>query len=156
MLAAPIDRLRWLAGFLLVGVAGVIVTCAAGFAGAAAGALSGDSTAELVRTAAVAAGRQVAGASVFLALTALVFTLAPRLTIPVGWSLVVIGITVGLFGPLLGLPEALSNLSPFIATPELDGDALDLRGLWWLVLIIAVGMGASLTLMRRRELASER
>jgi ABC-2 type transport system permease protein len=38
-------------------------------------------------------------------------------------------------------------------TPVLKGDTIDVRGLWWLVGIVAVGWVGSLSLMRRRELA---
>ena len=39
-------------------------------------------------------------------------------------------------------------------TPQLVGDEVDLRGLWWLVGAAAAGALASLTLMRRRELVT--
>ncbi|GAA1995681.1 ABC transporter permease [Microbacterium ulmi] len=155
VLATPTARVRWLADFLIAGVVAVALTCAGGVAGAALGAIGSDAASELIRSAAVAAAGQVVAASVFLVLTALVFTVAPRLTIPLGWTLLVVAIVIGLFGPLLGLSdEVTQTLSPFAVTPQLDGDTIDLRGLPWLLLAVVAGGAASLGLMRRRELAA--
>jgi len=82
-----------------------------------------------------------------------VFVLAPRLTIPLGWTLVVIGLMLGLFGPLFGFPDALVHASPFASAPTVSSDGVDLRGFWWILAALVVGGGAALTLMRRRELA---
>lgn len=154
VLATPVQRVRWLADFVVVGFVAIVLTCAAAFVGAWAGAAGLDNGADLTADAFVAAWGQVAAASVFLVLTALVFTIAPRWTIPLGWTLVTAAIVFGLFGPLLGLPEWVTNLSPFSVAPVPSGDEVDVRGLWWLVLATGVGAAASLALMRRRELAS--
>lgn len=153
VLATPVRRVRWLVDFVIVGFVAIVLTCAAALGGAALGALGGENAGELIRAAAVAAAGQAAAATVFLVLTALVFTIAPRLTIPLGWTLVVVAIVLGLFGPLLGFPETVTNLSPFAVAPGPDGDAVDVRGLWWLLLTIGAGGAASIALMRRRELA---
>lgn len=154
VLASPVQRVRWLADFVVIGFIAIVLTCAAAFAGAWAGAAGLDNGADLTADAFVAAWGQVFAASVFLALTALVFTIAPRWTIPLGWTLITVGIVFGLFGPLLGLPEWVTNLSPFTVAPVPSGTEVDVRGLWWLVLATGVGAAASLSLMRRRELAS--
>ena len=127
---------------------------AAAVAGAALGIAAQDGDAELMRTVLVTAAGQVAAASVFLVVTALAFVLAPRLTIPLGWTLVLLGMTLGLFGPLFQFPEWLVHLSPIAVTPFVDGDEIDLRGLWWLVLAAGAGAVAALNLMRRRQLAA--
>ncbi|WP_426322180.1 ABC transporter permease [Microbacterium sp. E-13] len=154
VLASPVQRVRWLADFVVIGFAAIVLTCATAFAGAWAGAAGLDDGAALTRSAFVAASGQVLAASVFLVLTAVTFTLAPRWTIPLGWTLVTAAIVFGLFGPLLGLPEWVTNLSPFSVAPVPDGDGVDVRGMWWLVLATGIGAVASLSLMRRRELAS--
>ena len=83
----------------------------------------------------------------------LVFVIAPRLTIALGWTLVLLGMMLGLFGPLFGFPDWLTNLSPVAVAPKVEGDEVDLAGLWWLVLATGAGAALSLGLMRRRELA---
>lgn len=154
LLAAPVGRVRWLADYLVVAVIGVVLVIAAAIAGAALGIAGQDGDTDLMRTVLVTGAGQVAAASVFLVVTALAFVLVPRATIPLGWSLVLLGMALGLFGPLFGFPEWLVQASPIAVTPFVDGDAVDLRGLWWLVLATGAGAVASLSLMRRRELAS--
>jgi ABC-2 type transport system permease protein len=100
----------------------------------------------------VAAG-QVVAASVFLVVTALIFVLAPRLTIPLGWTLVVLAMVLGLFGPLFGFPDWLVHIAPIAIAPTVTGDGVDLQGFWWLILAVATIGGAATALMRRRELA---
>lgn len=154
VLAAPVGRLRWLADHLVVGAVAIVLIVLAGVAGAALGLLraEGDS-ATVLRAVWVAAGGQAVAASVFLVVTALVFVLAPRLTIGLGWSIVLVATVVGLFGSLLGMPDRLAHLSPIAAAPHVTGDAVDVAGLWWLCAVVVLGGGAALALMRRRELA---
>lgn len=154
VLSAPVARVRWLADYLVVAGIGVVLVVAAAVGGAALGIAGRDGDWDLMRTVAVTGAGQAVGASVFLVLTALAFVLAPRVTIALGWSLVVVGMTLGLFGPLFGFPEWLVRLSPVAVTPIVDGDVIDLRGLWWLVGVVGAGAVASLGLMRRRELAA--
>jgi len=150
-----VRRVRWLTDFVIIGFIAIVLTCAAAFVGAWAGATGNENGADLTGDAFVAAWGQVIAASVFLVLTALVFTIAPRWTIPLGWTLVTAAIVFGLFGPLLGLPEWVTNLSPFSVAPVPSGSEVDLRGMWWLVLAVGAVGAASLVLMRRRELASD-
>ena len=76
-----------------------------------------------------------------------------RLTIVLGWTLVLVATTLGLFGPLFGMPDWLTNLSPVAVAPKVEGDDVDLAGLWWLLLATTTGIALALGLMRRRELA---
>jgi ABC-2 type transport system permease protein len=152
LLAAPVGRVRWLADYLVVALLAIVLVIAAAIGGAAIGIASQDGDMGLMRTVLVTGAGQVAAASVFLVVTALVFVVLPRLTIAVGWTLVVVGMMLGLFGPLFQFPDWLVHLSPIAVTPLLDGDDIDVRGLWWLLLATGAGAVASLGLMRRREL----
>ncbi|MEV5069852.1 polyketide antibiotic transporter [Microbacterium sp. LMI12-1-1.1] len=152
LLAAPVGRVRWLADYLVVALLAIVLVIAAAIGGAAIGIASQDGDMGLMRTVLVTGAGQVAAASVFLVVTALVFVVLPRLTIAVGWTLVVVGMMLGLFGPLFQFPDELVHLSPIAVTPLLDGDDIDVRGLWWLLLATGAGAVASLGLMRRREL----
>ena len=138
VLATPIDRVRWLADFVLVGFAAIVVILAAGVAGASAGIAANDGDPDLYRSAVTVALGQVVAATVFLVLTAFVFVAAPRWTIPVGWSLVLLAAVIGLFGPIFGMPENVTWFSPVAAAPVPVTDGVDVRGLWWLVGAIAV------------------
>ena len=152
LLAAPVGRVRWLADYLVVALLAIVLVIAAAIGGAAIGIASQDGDMGLMRTVLVTGAGQVAAASVFLVVTALVFVVLPRLTIAVGWTLVVVAMMLGLFGPLFQFPDWLVHLSPIAVTPTMVGDEVDLRGLWWLLLATGVGAAASLALMRRREL----
>lgn len=153
VLSTPVDRARWLADYMVVALVAVILVIAAAVAGAAIGLASNAGDWSLLGDAVVVGAGQVAAASVFLVVTALVFVLAPRLTIPLGWTLVVVGTVLGLFGPLFGLPDDLVHISPFASAPTVSPDGIDARGLWWIVGAVVLAGGAALALMRRRELA---
>lgn len=153
VLATPVGRVRWLADFVIVGVVAVLIVVAAAVVAGWAGVWSNGGDESLYRIVAVAGLGQAVAAAIFAALTALVFVLLPRATTAVAWSLVLLAALLGMFGPLFGLPEWTANLSPFAVTPVVDGNGVDVRGLWWLVLVLAGGAAAALSLMRRRELA---
>lgn len=154
VLATPVGRVRWLADHVIVGTVAVLIVVASAVAAGWAGILSTDADGSLYRIVAVAGLGQAVAASVFTVLTALVFVLVPRATIGLAWTLVLVATMLGMFGPLLGLPDWTANISPFAVTPVVDGDGVDVRGLWWLVLAVAAGAAGSLALMRRRELAT--
>lgn len=155
VLAAAVGRVRWFADYAIVATAGVALVTAAAMGAAYAGLAANDAPAELFRVVTVTGLGQFVAASVFTALTALVFVVAPRATIGVGWALVGVATVLGMFGPLMGMPEGLTSVSPIAVTPVVSHGDADLRGLWWLVLAVVAAAGGALTLMRRRELASD-
>ena len=152
VLAAAVARVRWLADYLVIALIAIVVVVAAAVGGAALGIAGQDGDWDLMQDVLVTGGGQAVAASVFLALTALVFVVAPRLTIVLGWSLVLLATTLGLFGPLFGMPEWLTNLSPVAVAPKVEGDDVDIAGLWWLLAATVGGAALALGLMRRREL----
>ncbi len=154
LLATPINRVRWLGGYLVIGLVALVAVVLAGALGAALGIVGQDGDLALMRDVAVVGGGQIAAASVFLVVTALIFVVVPRATIALGWTLVLLGMVLGLFGPLFGFPAWLTDLSPVGIAPLIEGDTVDVRGLWWLLGAAAVGVIGSLGLMRRRELVS--
>jgi len=154
VLAAPVGRVRWLWAFLLVGLGAALAVCAAAVLGAWLGVQAKGADTSLAWDALVAGAGQLAAAAVFLVLTALVFVLAPRLTIALGWVLVLVALLLGMFGPLFGLPDWVTNLSPVAVTPVATADGIDVKGLWWLLGVVAAGGVLALGLMRRRELAA--
>lgn len=153
VLSSAVGRVRWLWSYVLIAVAGVIAVCASGVLGAWLGSLR-EGDADLVGDALVAGAGQAAAASVFVSITALVFVVAPRLTIPLAWALVLVALLLGLFGPLFDLPDTLARLSPFTSAPTIDDGQLDANGLWWLLAATGVLGAAALVLMRRRQLAT--
>jgi ABC-2 type transport system permease protein len=120
-----------------------------------AGLAANGSPSELFRVVTVTGLGQFVAATVFTAVTALVFALAPRATLGVGWALVGVAAVLGMFGPLMGMPDWLTNVSPIAVTPVVSHGDVDLRGLWWLLMAVVGAGAAALALMRRRELASD-
>ncbi|MFT4135616.1 ABC transporter permease [Microbacterium sp.] len=153
VLATPVGRVRWLAGYLSVATGAVVVVVGAAVVAGCLALTAAGGESDLYRVVVITGLGQVVAASVFVVVTALVFVLLPRATIGVAWALVVVGAMLGLFGPLFGLPEWAGELSPFAGAPTVSGGDVDLRGLWWLLGAVAVGGAAALALMRRRELA---
>lgn len=154
VLATPIARVRWLADYLVVGFAAVVLTIGGGIAGAALGAISSGSGGDLTRDALIAGAGQMLPAALFVGLTALVFVLAPRLTIALGWTLVMLAAMIGLFGPLFGMDESATRISPFSSALTPTPDGVDADGFWWILAASVVLVVLPLTLMRRRELAA--
>ena len=154
LLAAPVGRVRWLAGYLLLGAAAVVLVV--GLAGVGAWATlngSGDMSmpADALWETALA---QLPAALIYLAVPALVFVLWPAATIAASWALLALGVVLGIFGGMLGLDQSLRDLSPFTHTPVPHGDATDWGGAWWMLAIAAVAAALAVAVMRRREVGS--
>lgn len=152
---ASVPRVRWLGGYLVVALIAVALTVAAGVAGAALGSTSTGNGAALVREAAIAGAGQLLPAALFVGLTALVFVLMPRLTIPLGWTLVMLAASIALFGPLFGMDEKATKVSPFASAMAPTADGVELGGFWWIALAAVAVITAALALMRGRELAGD-
>ncbi|WP_394252695.1 ABC transporter permease [Arthrobacter pityocampae] len=153
MLSTPVDRARWLASFMVMAFVGIVVVIGAALAGAAAGLASRNGDWSLLGDVAVTGAGQIAAASVFVVVTAVIFVVAPRLTIPLGWALVLVSMVLGLFGPLFGFPDWAVRLSPTGVAPTVTSDGVDVQGLWWLLAAVVAGGALALGLMRRRDLA---
>ncbi len=154
VLSAAVGRVRWLVDYLIVGFVGMGLVALAGILGALLGLALAGGDWGLTETIVVTAVGQLIAASVFLVLTALVFVLAPRATIAVGWALIAVGSLLGMFGPLFGFPDWLARLSPLEAAPKVTTEGFEANGLLWLTVVVVIGATASITLMRRRELSS--
>lgn len=151
--ATPVDRGAWLLHYLAVAVISVVaITVSAGVLAGLfllAGGSSGDTF-----WATVGAGlAQIPAALLYVGLIALVFALLPRLTIPLGWSLLGIGLVIGQFGGLLKFPDWVRDASPFTHTPAVPVVAFD-----WSAGLMLTGIGVALAaaaffVFRRRDLA---
>jgi ABC-2 type transport system permease protein len=152
-LGTPVNRARWLAAFLVVAFTGIVIIVSAAVAAAAIALIATDGDSGLISDALVVGAGQALAAAVFTAATAIVFTLAPRLTVGLGWGLVLVAACLALFGTIFGLDDGVVSLSPFAAVPVPAGDGIEANGVTWLVVAALAGVAASLVLMRRRELA---
>lgn len=154
LLAAPVGRVRWLAGYLLLGAAAVVLVV--GLTGVGAWATlagSGDVSmpADALWETALA---QLPAALIYLAVPALVFVLWPAVAIATSWALLALGVMLGIFGGMLGLDQSLRDLSPFTHTPVPHGDATDWSAAWWMLAVAAAAAALAVAVMRRREVGS--
>ncbi|WP_353828514.1 ABC transporter permease [Agromyces sp. SYSU T0242] len=155
VLATPVPRRRWLASHGATGLIAVAVVLVTSSIGALLGALASDDPAATSEDALRSALAQAPAALVYLGVGLLVFVLAPRFTIAVVWALLAFGAFFGLFGEFLGLPEWLTDLSPFSHAPVPVGGEVDWTGGFWMLGIGVAAIALSIAAMGRRELASE-
>ncbi len=155
LLASGVSRSRWVAAYLLNAVGGATVLMAAYSISTALGAglVLGDTGAQLRQM--VAAGLVQLPAVLLVGACALaVVALVPRFAGPLAWAAVITAAMLGpTFGPPLGLPALVLDLSPFTHVPTVPATDLTLPPL----LVLA---GTCLTLtaigvigIRRRSLA---
>ncbi|MET3919454.1 polyketide antibiotic transporter [Arthrobacter sp. UYEF20] len=154
LLAVPRSRARWLGANLFIAAgSAVVISGTAGAAAAIGLGISGaaNGPAGMLVPAALA---HVPAALVFLTATSLVFGAAPRLSIPLGWGMLAVGLILGEFGDLFGLPVWLQDLSPFRHSSAMPVEPFDPAGALAMS-VVAVGLAALASFcLRRRELTA--
>jgi ABC-2 type transport system permease protein len=151
VLIAPVSRPGWLLAFTGVGAVSVLVVLVATGLTTAAGffALDDPDRAWLALGQTLA---QAPAALTFVGATALFVGLVPRAAIALGWGVFAIGVGVGLFGDLLGLPDEVRDASPVSNVPTLPTDD-------WVPTIVLMAIAVGLALLaalafRRRDLVT--
>ena len=152
LLATPVGRLRWAASHLVFAFGGSALILLA--AGAATGLTHG------LRTGAVGAAvvemlgataAQVPATWLVVALGVTLFGAAPKLSL-VAWAIAGVALAIGMFGPVLDLPQVVLDLSPFGHVPKLPGADVVLAPLVLLTAIGAIALTAGLGAFRRRDI----
>ena len=111
-------------------------------------------TASLLRDLVGAALVQLPAIGVLGAAVVALVMLVPRWSVGLSWALVVFAIFVGpMFGPSLGLPTWLLDLSPFTHVPNAPAVAISLGPVLGLLAVCALLAGAGAVAMRHRNLA---
>jgi len=149
MVAPAAFRTGWLARQLGAGLASMVIVAAVG--GLAAGtslAIAGGEAGRIPESLGAIAVFLPAGA-VFVTLTALAFSVLPRATIALGWGMLALGLVLGQFGDLIGLPEWLQDVSPFRHVPAVPMEAVEPWALVLPGLAAAAFAGAAFVLLRR-------
>jgi ABC-2 type transport system permease protein len=151
LLSTAISRWRWLGANMAITTAGT--TAILGAAGVAAGLGYGAATGDVATglTSFVAGGAvQLPAALVLAGAVFAVFGVAPRLAPGIGWALLGTSFALGQLGELLGLPEAVMNLSPFTHVPAVPAAGFEALPLLLLLLVaLTLGLAGTLTLRRR-------
>lgn len=152
LLTTPLARVRWLFGFVVVGIVAVALVLVAAALASGFSALAAGEEAARIGDSFVAASAQLPVALVYLGVLTLVFVLVPTWTVAVGWATLGLGAFVGIFGGLIDLPDPIRHLSPFADAPVVVGE-VDWSGGYWMFGIAIVALAAAAALIRRRDVA---
>jgi ABC-2 type transport system permease protein len=150
LLATALARPRWAAGYVAVAAAGTVVILAA--SGLGAGIADAANGGGLVRV------PELVGSSVALApavwvligIAVALFGLLPRAAVA-AWGFLAACYLAAFLGPLLGLPDWVTDLSPFTHVPLLPAASLDVVPLLALTAIAAALVAIGLAGFRRRD-----
>jgi ABC-2 type transport system permease protein len=153
VLSTAVSRIRWFLGYLVIAVVSTLLVMAVAVLGAIAGAAGAGAPSGTIDTITSAAVAQLPAVFLLLAVVALVFALVPRLTIGLGWTVLLLAIFIGQFGGLFGLPDWARDISPFSHTPIVTEADVDWGPAWLMLGIAVVVAAASVLLVRRRDVA---
>ncbi|MDP9888746.1 ABC transporter permease [Pseudarthrobacter enclensis] len=154
ILAQPLNRVHWLASFLALGAASVVLVMAFAAIGAGASLAASGDTSGAVTGVWQSAADQIPAALIYLALPAAAFALWPRSTMPLGWGTLVLGVMIGIYGGMIGLDKSIRDLSPFTHTPVPSADGTDWTDGFWMLGIAGALTTLALLSMRWRELGT--
>jgi polyether ionophore transport system permease protein len=155
VLATAVSRLRWLAAYAVNALAGALLlilvfAVAMGISGGQVLGGTGPLLQDLIGAALV----QLPAIGVLCSAVVVIILLLPRWSAGLAWTLVMASIVVGpMFGPSLGLPTWLLDLSPFTHVPNAPAVAVSIGPVVALALTCALLAAAGILLFRRRELA---
>jgi ABC-2 type transport system permease protein len=155
VLGTAVSRLRWLGGYAVNALAGamLLILVFAVAMGITGGQVLGG-TASLLRDLVGAALVQLPAIGVLGAAVVVVVMLLPRWSVGLSWALLVGSIFVGpMFGPSLGLPTWLQDMSPFTHVPNAPAVAATAGPILGLGLACVLLAAAGALLLRRRNLA---
>jgi polyether ionophore transport system permease protein len=154
VLGTAVSRLRWLSAYAVNALAGatVLMLVYAAAMGLTGGQALGGTSA-LLRDLVAAALIQIPAIVVLGAAVALVVMVLPRWSVGLSWVLVVVSVFVGpMFGPSMGLPVWLLDLSPFTHVPNAPAVAISYGPLLGLGLAGALLAALAVFVLRRRNL----
>jgi ABC-2 type transport system permease protein len=154
VLATAVSRLRWLGAYAVNALAGamLLILVFAVAMGITGGQVLGG-TASLLRDLVTAALVQLPAIGVLGAAVIALVMLLPRWSVGLSWALVVLSIFVGpMFGPSLGLPTWLLDLSPFTHVPNAPAVAISTEPILGLGLAFVLLSAAGILVLRRRNL----
>jgi ABC-2 type transport system permease protein len=93
---------------------------------------------------------QLPAAWVVVALAVTIFGLLPGFS-AAAWAVGALALLLSLFGPVVNLPQALLDVSPFQHPPKLPGQELTAIPLVWLSAVALAALVAGLAGWRRRD-----
>ncbi|HMG30029.1 MAG TPA: ABC transporter permease [Jiangellaceae bacterium] len=154
VLAASVPRTRWMWSHVAIAACGAVLllTLMGLSTGLAYGLVVDDvgtQTSTLIGAALVQAPAVLALAGLAVA----AFGLLPRLAAAVSWAVLALCVLIGQLGQILGLPQAVLDLSPFSHVPAAPADDVTALPLLALLLVAAALTAIGVASFRRRDLA---
>ncbi|HYK29067.1 MAG TPA: ABC transporter permease [Streptosporangiaceae bacterium] len=153
VLVAPVSRQHWGGSHLLVALVGTVAVLVAGAFGMGFGygASISDLGTQVPRL--IGAGLAQVPAALLVAAVAAAFVgLAPRASVPAGWTAVAVCGFIGVFGPALQLSQKVLDISPFTHVPKLPGGTFTATPLVWLSGIAVALAVVCLVGLRHRDI----
>ncbi|WP_439385669.1 ABC transporter permease [Amycolatopsis lexingtonensis] len=151
VLATSVGKLRWAGGHLVFAFFGTAALLLVGglFMGLANGLRTGDVGGSVGDT---LAGMlvQLPAAWVVVALAVAIFGLVPAYS-AAAWAVGALALLLSLFGPVVNLPQAVLDVSPFQHPPKLPGQEFAATPIVWLLVVAVVALGAGLAGWKRRD-----
>lgn len=154
VLSRPLGRTRWLGSFLGLGAVSMVLVMLFTALGAWISLVASGDTSSAVGDVWQTAIDQLPAALIYLSLPAAVFVVWPRATIAAGWSLLGVGVVLGIYGGMLGFDQKVRDISPFTHTPVTTGAGTDWSGGFWMLGIAVVLALIALVAVRRREVGT--
>ncbi|MEV4149402.1 ABC transporter permease [Amycolatopsis sp. NPDC049691] len=151
VLATSVGKLRWAGGHLVFAFFGTALLLLAGglFMGLANGLRTGD-VGGSVGDALAGMLVQLPAAWVVVALAVAIFGLLPGFS-AAAWAVGALALLLSLFGPVVNLPQAVLDVSPFQHPPKIPGQEFVATPLVWLMAVVVAALVAGLVGWRRRD-----
>jgi ABC-2 type transport system permease protein len=155
VLATGVSRIRWLAAYGINALASAVLLLAVfAVAMAVTGGLVLGGTGALLGDLLIAALVQLPAIGALGAAVAVVVLLVPRWSVGLSWLLMVGSVVLGpMFGPALGLPGWVRDLSPFTHVPNAPAVAVTVGPLLGPLVVGVLLGGLAVLQLRRRDLA---
>jgi ABC-2 type transport system permease protein len=152
LLATALSRVRWAASHATVALVGSLaLTAIAGLGTGIAYSVTGGDAGDIARL--TWAGVVQAPAVWLVAGLALaVFGLVPRICVAAAWAALGVCVVISFMGPLLRLPDWVSELSPYDHVPQLPAADFSAAPVLTLTAIAAVLATGGLLALRRRDI----
>ena len=154
LLGTAVSRIRWLGAYVVNALAGatlLLLLFAAAMLLTGAQVLGG--TTALARDLIGAALVQLPAVAVLGAAVVVLVMVVPRWAVGASWALVVLAVVVGpMFGPSLGLPSWLLDLSPFTHVPNAPAVDVGYGPVLGLVAAALLAGAVGVLALRRRDL----
>ncbi|GAF50903.1 hypothetical protein RW1_096_01080 [Rhodococcus wratislaviensis NBRC 100605] len=155
VLATAVSRPRWILAHVGLATVGIVVLQA--LTGAATGLAYGLVTEDVPGKVVNLTGAAlvfVPAIGVVAAVVVLAFGGVPAWSAGLSWGALAVCLIFGFLGSLLGLPQAVRDLSPFTHVPPVPAAEVTATPLLWLAVVAVVVGALGVVLFRRRDLTN--